>query len=253
MASRRCSCGRWVSTRAMYCSCGRSVAPCVPTYRTPYGSSVQRHGPHIQNVYPPGSHVQNVYGQGSHVQNVYQEDTYIQDAYVPSGYVTSRYTGYNNNEGCSPGCVILLVIAIIIAISGGISAGHSSTFGSASASNSITNSSQDASASDMARSTIQHYYDAINSKDYHTAYDLWQDNATGNGQSYDQFVAGYNNTVHDDITIDNITVQDENTANVDVTITATEQNGTETFHASYVIGKVSDTWRILSGHAEKTG
>ena len=105
----------------------------------------------------------------------------------------------------------------------------------------------------MARSIVQRYYDAINNKDYRTAYNIWQDNATDNGESYSQFVAGYGNTLHDDITFDSIVPQDSNTVNVNITIHASQRNGTETFRASYVVAKIGESWKFVGGSIEKIG
>ncbi len=139
----------------------------------------------------------------------------------------------DDSSGC--GCILLILIAVAIyfAVSHGSSA-HQNT-----------------SSLDTARSTIQQYYNAINNHQYRVAYNTWQDNVTGAGQSYEQFAAGYGNTVHDDISFDSVVPQDDTTVDVNITIHAHERHGTETFSASYVVGKVGDIWKIMSGSIQK--
>jgi hypothetical protein len=153
-------------------------------------------------------------------------------------YVHDVHNGHNGSSCTQVGCAIVL-ICIAVAVASSYFVTHPINL--------------DTSPSGMARSTIQQYYDAVNKKDYRTAYNLWQNNATGRGQPYDQFAAGYENTLHDDITFNNIIVQRDNTVNVNITIQATERDGKETFIASYVVGNVGGSWKILSGYIEKTG
>ncbi len=99
----------------------------------------------------------------------------------------------------------------------------------------------DRSASDIARSVVQRYYNAINEKDYSTAYNIWHD------KPYEQFKAGYEDTLHDDITFDSVVPQNDNTVHIDITIHATERNGPVAYHASYVVAKIGDSWEITRG------
>ena len=107
------------------------------------------------------------------------------------------------------------------------------------------------SPSSQARYFIQKYYDYINKHEYSTAYLLWQDNITGHGKSYDEFVAGYGNTQHDDIIIVDVVPNKNNTTfDVSIIIEATERGGKKgIYRAYYTVGVVADgSWRIIKGN-----
>ncbi|HEV7236191.1 MAG TPA: hypothetical protein VGN15_08430, partial [Ktedonobacteraceae bacterium] len=110
------------------------------------------------------------------------------------------------------------------------------------------------SSSDYARATIQEYYRAINAQDYQTAYNLWGSNFQSTN-SYNSFVAGYANTLHDDLTINSTTPLSDGTINMDITLNATENtaSGTvsSTYQGTYIIGLENGAWKFLSGTFHK--
>ena len=69
----------------------------------------------------------------------------------------------------------------------------------------------------QAQSVIDHYYTAINSKDYQTAYNLWLNYP----DTYQNFANGFANTSYDSYTFGNTVQQSDGTVQVDLTIIAT--------------------------------
>ncbi|HZR43048.1 MAG TPA: zinc ribbon domain-containing protein [Ktedonobacteraceae bacterium] len=100
----------------------------------------------------------------------------------------------------------------------------------------------------QAQTVVQQYYNAINQKDFQTAYGLWK----ANTQSYAAFTNGYKNTQNDALTISDTTVQQDGTVKVTVTVNATEKATSGIKHSTYtgyyIVGQQTDgTWKILDG------
>lgn len=96
----------------------------------------------------------------------------------------------------------------------------------------------------QARTVIEHYYLAINTKDYQTAYNLWAKTT----QTYDNFVQGFAHTQRDDIVFGQIAVQSDGTVQVPLTITATSDTGAQNqFNGYYTVGQQPDgSWKIMA-------
>jgi hypothetical protein len=109
--------------------------------------------------------------------------------------------------------------------------------------------------SQQARALVQQYYDDINKRDYHAAYNLWGRDPQHPPPTYDQFASGYANTQHDDITFGVITPNADGTVTVDLTILATETTSTgtqvSTFQGSYIVGQQDGAWKLLRSSFSK--
>jgi len=101
----------------------------------------------------------------------------------------------------------------------------------------------------QAQSVIDHYYTAINSKDYQTAYSLWLNPP----QSYQKFANGFANTSHDDFTYGNVIQQSDGTVQVNITIIAISTSSQQTtYQGYYSVGQQPDsTWKIISAKIHK--
>jgi hypothetical protein len=103
---------------------------------------------------------------------------------------------------------------------------------------------------------IQRYYNAINQADYHTAYQQLGSDYQ-NTQPYDQFASGFANTVHDDLSIQNITPLPDGTVKVQITLYANERSSSGTivkeFQGYYIVGLENGVWKILSAHLQQVG
>ncbi len=84
------------------------------------------------------------------------------------------------------------------------------------------------SSNDRPRDVVAAYYDAINNRDYATAWSLGGKNLGG---TYDQFVAGFADTAHDDVTIDTA-----NGAVVHIRLEATQNDGSiRSYQGTYTV------------------
>lgn len=93
-----------------------------------------------------------------------------------------------------------------------------------------TPSSSPTPLSDPAQ-VVNAFYAAINAGDWQTAWDLGGDNL---GQTYDTFVAGFNNTYNDAVT-----AQDTSATTASIQLTATQNDGTEQ--------QYSGTYTVVNG------
>ena len=103
---------------------------------------------------------------------------------------------------------------------------------------------------------IQHYYDDINNKNYGAAYHLWKPGAIH--QSFADFANGFSRTLHDQVTITNVTEQSGGTVKVSVTLHATEaapsNTGTQqnTYQGYYLVEQQPNgTLAILQGSIQQ--
>lgn len=88
----------------------------------------------------------------------------------------------------------------------------------------------DAPSAAEARQVVVDYYAAIDARDYRKAYDLWSENGTASGQSFEHFSGGYANTESVDATVGDAT-DEEGAAgsryiNVPVELQSKQYNGT---------------------------
>jgi hypothetical protein len=102
-----------------------------------------------------------------------------------------------------------------------------------------------------ARTLIESYYTHINSHAYREAYQLWKPGA--NKQSFVSFKNGFQNTVRDHLTINDIVEQGDGTVKVSVTVDATETTpnaGTRysTYQGYYIVEPQSNgSLEIING------
>lgn len=101
----------------------------------------------------------------------------------------------------------------------------------------------------QAQSVIDHYYTAINSKDYQTAYNLWLNYPA----SYQNFANGFSDTSHDDYTFGNVVQQSQGKVQVNITITATSTADQQTsYQGYYIVEQQQDgSWKITSAKIYK--
>jgi hypothetical protein len=101
----------------------------------------------------------------------------------------------------------------------------------------------------QAQSVIDHYYTAINNKDYQTAYNQWLNPPL----SYQSFANGFANTDHDNLTYGNIVQQSNGTVQVNLTIIAISTSSQQTtYQGYYIVGRQPDgTWKIISAKIHK--
>ena len=110
-------------------------------------------------------------------------------------------------------------------------------------------------ATQQARATIEQYYTYVNAQDYQDAYNIWG-SAEQAAQPYNGFVAGYANTIHDNVTITSLTEQPDGTVIADVTLQANEQSSSgpvvNTYQGWYKIGIENGSWKFLDAKLSKT-
>lgn len=99
-----------------------------------------------------------------------------------------------------------------------------------------------------AETTIQHYYNDINNRDYQDAANLWYPQTA----SLANFQNGYSHTKHDTLTFGDTVLQADGTTKVLVTVVATEltsSGGTRqsTYKGYYIVGQRGSEWKILNG------
>jgi hypothetical protein len=101
----------------------------------------------------------------------------------------------------------------------------------------------------QAQSVVDRYYTAINSNDYQTAYNLWQNYP----ESYQNFANGFRDTSHDDYTFGNVVQQSESKVRVNITITATSISYQQTsYQGYYIVEQQQDgSWKITSAKIHK--
>jgi hypothetical protein len=78
----------------------------------------------------------------------------------------------------------------------------------------------------QAKALIEQYFSDINNKDYQAAYNLWGVNFQ-HTKSLSDFSTGYAHSIHNDVTINNLTTLSDGMGKVDITIVATEETGPE--------------------------
>lgn len=96
-----------------------------------------------------------------------------------------------------------------------------------------------------AAQVIRHYYNAINRKDYRSAYADWANNGAASNQSFEQFRRGFANTASVNVVIGKPGRIDGAAGSlyveIPVTITAKTVNGqTQHFTGSYTLRRIND-------------
>jgi hypothetical protein len=101
-----------------------------------------------------------------------------------------------------------------------------------------------ASPEQQARLVIDHYYSAINNKDYQTAYDLWLNYP----DTYQHFANGFVDTSYDTYTFGDIVQRSDGAVQINLTLIATSTSYQQTtYKGYYLVGQQSDgTWKIIS-------
>jgi hypothetical protein len=104
------------------------------------------------------------------------------------------------------------------------------------------------SAFQEARDLITHYYQGINARDYHAAYNLWRNNPL----DYTTFAGGFVHTLHDTITFGPLTPQSDTIVHVPLTIQAKEVvfdnaiTQLSIYDGYYLVQRQPDqSWRII--------
>jgi hypothetical protein len=99
------------------------------------------------------------------------------------------------------------------------------------------------------KSVVAHYYNAINSKDYQTAYNLW----VNYPDSYQNFANGFANTQRDDYQFGQVLLRGDGTVQVYITLVATSTSYQQTMYQGYyIVGQQSDgSWKIVNASMSK--
>jgi hypothetical protein len=196
-------------------------------------------------IYAPNTPIPRSYPNPAALQSSFPSRDGFGYQYVPSQAEKRRKKG---------GTVVLLVILLVLlVILGGTMAVV--LWQNGWLSNGGTPTPPTLSPSQQAQALVQQYYDDINKRDYHAAYNLWGRDPQHPPPTYDQFASGYANTQHDDITFGTITPNADGTVTVDLTIVATETTSTgtqmSTFQGSYIVGRQDGAWKLLRSNFSK--
>jgi len=279
-------CGRLLSPRDLTCPhCGavtepdlsaEDVATDAPTVVSslseyPLGTLQSQHpaspppAPRQQKIVLPGNASAGMEPAGMMPAEVYVPETPVPRSYpnpaaLPSSFPSQGGFGYQDvpaqpaKRGKKGGVVVLLVtLLVLLVILGGT--GVFVLWQNGWLGGGGTPTPTTPSPTQEARALVQQYYDDINKRDYHAAYNLWGTDPQHPSPTYDQFASGYANTQHDDITFGTITPNADGTVTVDVTIVATETTTTgtrmSTYQGSYIVGQQNGSWKLLRGSFSK--
>jgi hypothetical protein len=246
-----------------------TVASSLPGY--PLGASQSQHpaspppAPRQQKLVLPGNASAGIEPAGMIPAEVYAPDTPVPRSYpnpaaLGSGFPSQGGFGYQDvpaqaakrrkKGGVAVLLVTLLVLLVILGGTAVVVLWQNGLLG-----NGGTPPPPTPSPTQQARALVQQYYDDINKRDYHAAYNLWGRDPQNPPQTYDQFASGYANTQHDDISFGTITPNADGTVTVDLTIFATETTSTgtvkSTYQGSYVVGQQNGAWKLLRGSFSK--
>lgn len=146
--------------------------------------------------------------------------------------------------------VLLILIILGVAIYLCSTAGRASptTMSPGSGSEMIVMPSPTPTAASQATTTIQQYYEDVNSKNYVAAYNMWD----RQGESLATFQGGYSHTKYDGLVFGDTALQADGTIEVNVTVDATESTASGGTHLSvykgyYIVGKRGNVWKLLNG------
>jgi hypothetical protein len=170
--------------------------------------------------------------------------------------------GYPQQQKKRRGGIVALLVALVLllvlsvggfAIAQKLHLSGNTTGSTTGSANGGTTQSTPLPPVDAAKGVVQHYYTAINNKNYPEAYGLWQWGT--NAPTLASFENGYANTEHDALTIRNATQLNDGTVRVAMTIFATERvNGAIKYHTYagyYVVGQSGNTWKIFRGYLSR--
>jgi ketosteroid isomerase-like protein len=205
--------------------------PAYPNYGTQGGGNYP-----AQNV-PPNHMTQS----GGNYQ------TYNQSfAGIPQqgNYEAQQQAPRSSNRGRITGLVLIL-LGLIFILGGFVlfMVQHHNNSGSAGGTGSQPSPTQQAQA------VVQQYYGDINKHDYTSAYALWKNNP----QNLANFSQGFQNTLNDQLTINQVAQQADGTVKITVTVSATEKKASggqqqSSYHGNYVLAQQTDSsWKIMSG------
>ena len=279
-------CGSLLSPRDLTCpNCGAAteadqsaedvstdaptVASSLPGY--PLSTPQSQHpaspppAPRQQKLVLPGNVPAGIEPPGIIPAEVYAPDTPVPRSYpnpaaLGSSFPSQDGFGYQNvpaqpaKRRKKGGVVVLLVaLLVLLVILGGTAVVVLRQNGLLG--NGGTPTPPTLSPTRQAQALIQQYYDDINKRDYHAAYNLWGTDPQHPTPTYDQFASGYANTQHDDISFGTITPNADGTVTVDLTILATETTSTgtvkSTYQGSYIVGQQNGAWKLLKGNFSK--
>jgi ketosteroid isomerase-like protein len=216
----------------------RVEPPNYPTHAPAYpGYGTQGVGNYPTPNVPPNSMIP---GSGPY-QTYNQSMAGVPQQPQPGQYDLQQPAQHRNNRGRITGLVLIL-LGLVFILGGAIllMQHHNSSGGSGSQS----------SAPNQAEVVIQHYYDDINQHDYGSAYALWKSNP----QSQAAFSQGFQNTLSDQLAINQAAQQTDGTVKVTVTVSATEKTASGSqrhsiYHGSYILAQQADnSWQIVSGN-----
>jgi ketosteroid isomerase-like protein len=220
-----------------YDATSRVDAPNYPTNTPAYpGYGTQGMGNYqTQNVPPPNQMTQS----GGNYQAYNQSFAGIPQQ---GQYDAQQQVSRSRNRGRITGLVLILLGLIFIF-------GAVVLFMAQHRSSSAGGAGSPSSPTQQAQAVVQQYYDDINKHDYGSAYALWKNNQ----QSLANFSQGFQNTVSDQLTINQVTQQADGTVKITVAVSATEKtNGggqqQSNYHGNYVLAQQTDnSWKIMSG------
>ena len=220
-----------------YDATSRVDAPNYPTNAPAYpGYGTQGMGNYqTQNVPPPNQMTQS----GGNYQ------TYNQSfAGIPQQgqYDAQQQASRSRNRGRITGLILVLLGLIFIF-------GAVVVFTTQHHNGSTGGTGSQSSPTQQAQAVVQQYYDDINKHDYGSAYALWKNNS----QSLANFSQGFQNTVNDQLTINQVAQQADGTVKITVAVSATEKTTSggqqqSSYQGNYVLAQQTDnSWKIISG------
>lgn len=184
------------------------------------------------------------------------------EAIPPGGAIPSGYPPQTSKKRGRAGVALLVVVALllVLGIGGFFVVQRSHLFGNpvspvtnGANGNGATTQNTPLTPTEQAKVVVQHYYSAINNKNYPEAYGLWRWGA--NGPTLAAFENGYANTEHDNLTIRNATPLSDGTVKVSLVVVATERvNGVikhHTYAGYYIVGQDGGTWKIFRGYLSR--
>lgn len=224
------------NTQGTYGATPRGVSPSYNPYQT-QAATEQAGG---QNYTAPGN-----YGSPSASSYATPGTPPYPQTYIPAEKPAQR-----TNGGRITGLVLILLGLLLILGSMGLFAyqhkmlpwiSHSST------SPTVTVTTTALTPAEQANAVVRQYYKYVNQQDYQDAYKLRKDIT-----NYQNFVAGYQNTQHVELTITNTQQLSDGTFKVSIILRAIDSNKPRPtiYHGYYIVGPQNGQWFILSGKAQ---
>ena len=106
-----------------------------------------------------------------------------------------------------------------------------------------------------AQTLITKYYADIDNKDYQSAYNLWGSDYQSKNP-YQQFMNGFSNTLHDDVTLQSSAVNTDGTIQQNITLSVQQQdsNGNVTvqgYYGYYIVGQENGQWKLITANIQQ--